>query len=347
MSDNLLATVNELGVDRRYSVVDDYIGFIAGKTSRRLIDDTSSMATAAAKKCLVQADIVPDQIGMLIAVTNTANRQLPCMAYEVMANLGRAKATSINVVNLQNQGCSALLKAIDLANQYLTLNPKKLVLIAVAESHTAYWEPKLKPKYFGFSELIGVSDENVMDTQKLLELFLFGDAGFALVMKASENGNGFHSFKHQTNIQYSDSELLRMEEGGALTPGYDGHPYFCMSKEVPRRSAHYAQTCLNDLICDEQSGLGDVHGADNYLIHTGSRKVLSTVCRTLKIPLEKAQLAYDVLRDYGNLSSCSIGFMLNNRKPGLANGKDVVIAFGAGFSATACVLEDKVHPGSS
>jgi len=52
------------------------------------------------------------------------------------------------------------------------------------------------------------------------------------------------------------------------------------------------------------------------LIHTGSKKILDGVCSQLHLDSDstKVEKSYDVLENYGNLSSASTGFMLAGKR---------------------------------
>lgn len=60
----------------------------------------------------------------------------------------------------------------------------------------------------------------------------------------------------------------------------------------------------------------------------------------LEDQLEKIAVSYFILKNYGNLSSCSIGFMLDtliNKKK--VNGTILLISFGVGFSGSFAKLK--------
>jgi 3-oxoacyl-[acyl-carrier-protein] synthase-3 len=77
---------------------------------------------------------------------------------------------------------------------------------------------------------------------------------------------------------------------------------------------------------------------DDCLIHTGSKKILDGVCSQLHIDTDSTRVSksYDVLENYGNLSSASTGFMLANKKEWA--GPAMVVGFGVGFTASAGLM---------
>src|SRR5258708_10477428 len=91
-----------------------------------------------------------------------------------------------------------------------------------------------------------------------------------------------------------------------------------MRPAVPTRGAHYAVTTVNDVLDNPMSPVSDMSQVDDCLIHTGSKKILDGVCSQLHLDTDstKVEKSYDVLENFGNLSSASTGFMLAGTREG-------------------------------
>lgn len=78
---------------------------------------------------------------------------------------------------------------------------------------------------------------------------------------------------------------------------------------------------------------------EGFLFHPGGRKVLETAEEVLGI--ERAEIAHswDVLRDYGNMSSATALFVLERAIQSGAKGRHLLAAFGPGFSAYFAALD--------
>jgi len=111
-----------------------------------------------------------------------------------------------------------------------------------------------------------------------------------------------------------------------------------MRPAVPARGAHYAVATVNDVLHNPNSPVSDMSQIDDCLIHTGSKKILDGVCSQLHLDTDstKVEKSYDVLENYGNLSSASTGFMLANKKEWA--GPAMVVGFGVGFTASAGLM---------
>ncbi len=72
-----------------------------------------------------------------------------------------------------------------------------------------------------------------------------------------------------------------------------------------------------------------------WAIHPGGRTILDAVERGLEIPAGSLAYSRRILRDYGNLSSASVLFVLREMMDDLAAGEGCAMAFGPGVSVEA------------
>jgi predicted naringenin-chalcone synthase len=82
--------------------------------------------------------------------------------------------------------------------------------------------------------------------------------------------------------------------------------------------------------------------AKKWVIHTGSKKILSLMAEHYGIQPEKLNESYEVLNEYGNLSGASLPFALEKivSENKLSKGDIILmLGYGWGFSASACLLE--------
>ena len=79
LSPELINTLNSLGVDQRFSVMDNYGDFLAGNRMNAT-SSTTQLGVDATKRCLEEWQGDPSQIGLLIAATNTPDQMLPCLS---------------------------------------------------------------------------------------------------------------------------------------------------------------------------------------------------------------------------------------------------------------------------
>jgi 3-oxoacyl-[acyl-carrier-protein] synthase III len=346
LSPELINTLNSLGVDQRYSVMENYPDFLSGKTMEAT-SSTTELGVDATKRCIQEWQGDPSQIGLLVAATNTPDQMLPCLASEVIGRTHGLLSRSIRTVSMQSQGCSVLLKSIEVAQWYLTANPGKMALVLMAEAHTPFVAPLLADEYNGYRELSRLRKEQKLDeaqfeqkrldTTFVIQSMLFGDGAVALLVGSEEGKPSFGPISHLTNEETDDVNLLTMTSKSSH-PFLKGRPQYFMQPSVPARGAHYAVTTVRNVLEHPDSPVSTLGQVDNCLIHTGSKKILDGVCSQLHLEKDstKVQGSYEVLKNYGNLSSASTGFMLAEKNDW--KGPAMVVGFGVGFTASAGIM---------
>ena len=346
LSPELINTLNSLGVDQRYSVMDNYPDFLSGKPMNAT-SSTLELGVGATKRCIEEWQGDPSRIGLLIAATNTPDQMLPCLASEVMGKTHGLLSRSIRTVSMQAQGCSVLLKSIEVAQWYLAANPGQLAMVLMAEAHTPYVAPLLRDEFHGFREISRLRKEQKLDeaqfeqkrldTTFVIQSMLFGDGAVALLVGNEEGKPSFGPISHLTNELTEDVDLLTMNSNSSH-PFLKGRPQYFMQPSVPMRGAHYAVTTVKNVLQHPDSPVSNLGQVDNCLIHTGSKKILDGVCSQLHLETDstKVQGSYAVLKNYGNLSSASTGFMLAEKNEW--KGPAMVVGFGVGFTASAGIM---------
>jgi len=346
LSPELINTICSLGVDQRYSVMDNYPEFLEGGNIHPS-NSTTSLGVAATKQCVEEWGGDPSEIGLLVAATNTPDQMLPCLASEVMAQTHGLLSRSLRTVSMQSQGCSVLLKSVEVAQWYLAANPNKLAIVLMSEAHTPYVAPLVGEEYHGYRELVRMRKEDKiddatferlrLDTTFVVQSMLFGDGAVALLIGREEGKPAFGPISHLTNDDIEDVNLLTMTQNSSH-PLLKGRPQYFMRPNVPNRGAHYAVTTVKNVLEHPDSPVSHLGQVSDCMIHTGSKKILDGVCSQLQLEKDSSKVSgsYEVLKNYGNLSSASTGFMLAEKDEW--KGPAMIVGFGVGFTASAGVM---------
>lgn len=341
LTDTLIAQVRRLGVSGRYCCMHAFPQYLLhsnDRGKRSFQETTTTLALNAIKDCLAKTKINPSQIDLLIAATNTQDRPLPCLSFEIMSEK-ELFPKNINNLNLQNQGCSIMPKAMEIANEHLLLHPEGNVLIVLAEAHSLLI-PRVAKNLKAFQDCL--SEEDVRNTTQLFTSLLFGDGAVAILVGSEGDGLKVEHITHITNIEPTDSQVIHMDEGGVVRPEYTGLPYYHMTKDIPATGLHYAKTLLENF----QKEKGHAIAADIYdylLIHTGSKKILDGILNVIcnGESASKGAISFEILQKYGNLSSASVPMMIHHlmTQNGVKkNQKILSLTFGVGFSGSIMEL---------
>jgi predicted naringenin-chalcone synthase len=279
----------------------------------RFIKFGRSTAVAAARKALAEADVKPADIRGLIV--NTCTGYLcPGFSSYIAEELGLS--TSIRFLDLMGMGCGAAIPNLEAATGMLTRNGEGPVLSVAVEICSATIYPSHEP------ELV-VSNS------------IFGDGAAAAVLDiVPDNGpNGLAcivDFMSGLFPQYRE-DLRYRTEGGRLRN--------CLDKRVPVIGARTATEVSSRLLAKHGLSRKDI---DWWAVHPGGTVVLEQVAKKMELSDNALRFSYNVFENYGNMSSPSVLFVLrdilDNGRPQPGQ-KGMLIAFGAGFSAFAALIE--------
>jgi 3-oxoacyl-[acyl-carrier-protein] synthase-3 len=223
-----------------------------------------------------------------------------------------------------------------------------MAIVLMSEAHTPFVAPMLRDEYYGFREIARMRkgdkltdaqfEQERTETTLAIQSMLFGDGAVALLLGQDVSGKpSFGPISHLTNDSPEDMNLLTMVSNSSH-PALNGKPQYFMRPAVPARGAHYAVTTVNDVLHNPHSPVSDLSQVDDCMIHTGSKKILDGVCSQLHLDTDstKVHKSYDVLENFGNLSSASTGFMLAQKEEW--TGPAMVVGFGVGFTASAGLM---------
>src|SRR5688572_17457114 len=147
------------------------------------------------------------------------------------------------------------------------------------------------------------------DPGVLVSACLFGDgAGAAVVSREAAAGRLCPQWKTiLSHTHPEERDALRFEQRGGMLRNI-------LTSEVPELAARHAELVLDRALA--QSGLTR-ESIDTWIWHAGGRKVLEAVQRTIGLEAAELRRSAEVLREYGNVSSACVYFVL---KSALQNG---------------------------
>lgn len=220
---------------------------------------------------------------------------------------------SVRRVHIGFMGCYAAFPALTVARAFCAENPEAVVLVVCLELCSLHLEP---------------SDE----IDDILAFSVFADgAAAALVSARKPVGAAGYQFLAMDSTIAPDSE-----EDMAWTIGDKGFK-MVLSTYVPKILETEIGGVVDPML--ERAGLNRDDIA-HWAIHPGGRAILDKVRNGLEI--EEAQLApsRSVLRDYGNMSSATILFVLSEMARVSSPGDRVMaMAFGPGLTVETGLLE--------
>ncbi len=166
------------------------------------------------------------------------------------------------------------------------------------------------------------------DLSLIISNALFGDGAAAICVERIDHGLHVVNFASFLDAAHRD-DIRYIYKSGQL--------YNQLSTDLPEIAGRAVERVVRTLL--EPCGLDptDVH---HWAMHSGGEKVIESVRRFLGLPESTMEATRKVLRDHGNMSSPTTIFALDHlMERGMKTGDYcVVVGFGAGMSAHACLL---------
>lgn len=301
------------GIETRHLVLDplsDAFNITPDALTQRFSEHAPALATEAAARALQQAKLTPSDIDGVIISTCTGYL-CPGLTSYVSERLGLR--ANVRALDLVGQGCGAAIPNLQTAEALLVSGQCAKVLTVCVEVCSAA---------FYLDDDPGV----------LVSACLFGDgAGAAVLSRDPLPGVRRVEWMGAANVlSPTDRDRLRFELRGGMLRNILG-------KETPVIAGRFSELVLAETLQRSNVKRGDVNG---WILHTGGRNILLALRDRLGLADNDLRWSAGILREYGNLSSPSVLFVLqaalNGGSPG---GYWWMSAFGAGFSSFGAMLK--------
>jgi len=276
----------------------------------RFVSHAPPLASKAARTALADAGCAAGEIDAVLISTCTGYL-CPGLTSYVCEELGLRP--DVFALDLVGQGCGAALPNLRTAETILAAGRAKKVLSVCVEICSAAF-------YFD-------NDPGV-----LVSACLFGDgAGAAVLATGPTPGRRKVEWKlAASHLAPAERDALRMEQRGGMLRNI-------LLPQVPQMAAGHAARLLATTLAAAGVDRGRVTG---WAMHTGGRDVLNGLRETLALSETDVRHSTAVLREFGNLSSPTILFVLQAAlQDTVPDGLWWMSAFGAGFSCHGALLQ--------
>lgn len=281
---------------------------------------SSDICFAAAKKLMTDLEIPPEEIDLLVFVSQTPDYKMPASSVILQNRLGLPKTTMTFDVNM---GCAGFIHGLSIVYSFMMQPGFRRALLLDGETRSKVYSPK---------------DRRTA--------FLFGDAGVAaLIEKDPSFGPSYFSIKSDG----SREDLIKIKAGGYRFPsnaetiqekvvdeygnirsdeqGYmDGGEVFnFLISEVPPDIMELTQWSGKEL-----------SSFDYYVFHQANNFMNSYIRKKLKLPADRVPMVID---RFGNTSSVSIPLTIAVELRNKLQNKDLLLSgFGVGMTWASAAI---------
>jgi predicted naringenin-chalcone synthase len=303
------------GIETRHSVLEDFdkldvedfsffpknsslSPFPGTKARMEIFQRTAAdLAATAAVSCLHQADATAESVTHLILVSCTG-MVAPGVELQLMEKLGLEDSVERYCIHFM--GCYAAFTGVKLADKILKAEPEAKVLLISVELCTLHFQKDY-------------TEDN------LLANSLFGDGAAAALVMNAEKGMKINSYISQV-LRDGDQDMA----WGIGDFGFE----MKLSKYIPMLLENGIRQYR--AFFEDKFKLSQIR---NFAIHPGGKQILQNVQEAFELRPEVNYHAMNVLRQFGNMSSATILFVLDRMmKDSKVQGDILSMGFGPGLT---------------
>ena len=309
----ILEVVGHSEIERRYSIFP--IEYLIEprpleQISREYRDHALCLGRRAAQQALDRAGIAAREVDLIVTVSCTGF-MIPSLDAYLAPEMGlRANVRRLPITEL---GCAAGAAGLTCAWEYLGAHPEATVLLVAVELPTLTFQRR------------------DMSQANLISAILFGDGAAAAVI-TSRPARGPCILDSESYLFPDSLEAMGFDLR-------DSGFHIILSREVPQLIRERIAGLVDGFLARHALTRKDLKA---YLLHPGGQKLLRYMEEELGLDRRHTQPSWDVLRDFGNLSSASVLFVLHQWLAGgemQAGDRGLLAGFGPGFSAEMLLLQ--------
>jgi predicted naringenin-chalcone synthase len=322
------------GIEYRHSVLTEFAGedreenvifhpsgkYESTPVSKRMqVYETyaAELCKEAAMKCFEDLPSLDKKDITHLVTFSCTGMYAPGLDIQLVEMLGLERNVERTCINFM--GCYAAINALKSAYHIARSQPGAVVMLAGVELCSLHYQKSNEPN-------------------QVVANALFADGAAVVIVSAKELQKQSDEVKLCLNNFYSEFEQSAADDmvwriGDA---GFD----LRLTPEVPNVVKGNIDVLVNKLLSNAGLKQEDI---DYYAIHPGGMKILEACESSLNITKEQNENSYHVLRNYGNMSSVTVLFVLKQYLQQLTQadkGKKILsCAFGPGITMESMILE--------
>ena len=287
-------------LEKMVDTSDEWIVSRSGMKERRIATADETVATMgfeAAKKCLEQVNLDPQEIDLIVVGTTSNSHAYPSAACQIQGLLGIDDAISFDVT----AACTGFVYALSVADQFVRTGKVKKALVVGADLNSR----KL--------------DETDRST-----VVLFGDGAGAVILEASEE-QGIISTHLHASADTKESLVLPNAERTEPKSGFISMQGNATFKLAVRELSNVVEETLRENNLDKSD-------LDWLVPHQANLRIITATAEKLEMSLDQVVVTVD---RYGNTSAATIPVALDEavRDGRIQRGQLLLLeAFGGGWT---------------
>jgi len=319
------------GIERRHSVMADYVcdnpddfqffpnnwmldPFPTTAARMQMFEDSAvELAAEAARRALAASSVAPEEVTHLVISTCTGFFA-PGPDILLVRRLGLATSVARTVLGFM--GCYAGLSALRTCHEIVQADPEAVVLQVSVELCSLHYQKSLEP-------------------DSLVANAIFSD-GAAAAIYCSSTGMQEELLSPVAVVKGTRTDITP-DSSDHMSWRIGDHGFvMTLDQGVPAVLQKAAPAFTQSLAEAARIPLADIAG---WAIHPGGRKIVEAIQDSLGLTDDDVASSTNVLRDYGNMSSATVLFVLQQEIARRASGDHIAsMAFGPGLTMEGAML---------
>jgi predicted naringenin-chalcone synthase len=281
------------------------------EANRLYQEQSRRLGEQVARQCLEEASVPPEAVNLIIS-TSCTGFMIPSLDAYLVNALGFSP--HVKRLPITELGCAAGAVALARAFEYLRAFPEHIVLVLAVELPSLTFQVR------------DLSPANIVSSA------LFGDGAAAVLLTGEAKMGAPRVLATESTLFPHTTDLMGFDL-------QDSGLHIVLSAEIPTVVCAKVPQLVETFLARHCLTTTDV---THFLLHPGGRRVLDGLAQCLNLPEERTTISRRILQDYGNLSSASVLFILDQflrKEKTKAEDLGLLLAFGPGFSAETLLLE--------
>jgi 3-oxoacyl-[acyl-carrier-protein] synthase-3 len=301
---------------------------------------TSDLGVAAAAKALASAGVAKEEVDLVVFATMTPDHYFPGCGTLLQAKLGLRPVPCFDI----RQQCSGFLYGLQLADAHIRAGLARTVLLVGAEVHIGFmpWTRENFAYAIGESQAPPTKEEWDWNSRFRHLVVLFGDAGAAVVLRASADGER-GVVDHELHGSGIDYDKLYVPGTGFKHRPYTDPEQFRRGDHIPVMDGRHVFKMATTSMVEVARSVLQKHGVAPsdlrlVLMHQANKRINEYCAKALG--LREDQVPHNIHK-YGNTTAATIPLLWDEcYRDGRIRAGDLVlmVAFGAGMTWGASLV---------
>ncbi|MBP6625032.1 MAG: type III polyketide synthase [Chitinophagaceae bacterium] len=306
-------------IETRYSAIEDFSlqkserkFFVADQepTIEQRMKKYFEVAPVLAKQAILACIPSRNQLEQITHLITVSCTGISAPGLDIMLLRELNLSPNIHRTSVNFMGCYATMHALKMADAFCKADKDAKVLIVSIELCTLHFQ-------------------NSCAMDQIAASLLFGDGAAAALVSNEEGPYMIDQFYAEVNLQAFEDMSWNITSNGFLMSLSSYIPSIIAEKIEPMLVKALSQTHLTP------------HEIAHWAIHPGGKKIIQEVAKALSLTEEQTNVSRRILKDYGNMSSATILFVLYEMQQEIENKNESVFcaAFGPGLTIESMILQ--------